>query len=71
MDKIADWKRIADYLLEGEDKSIIRRIEKEYYGDAFDCKAAMIRHYLKRSDVSWEKVLSSMRKAGYNNLAYV
>ena len=70
MDKIADWKYIANYLLEGEDRSIIREIEREYYGDAFDCKAAMIRHYLKCSDVSWKKVLSSLRKAGYRNLAH-
>lgn len=34
-----------------------------------NCRDKMIKHYLKSGDMSWEKVLSSLRNADYTNVA--
>jgi len=34
-----------------------------------NCRAAMIREFLKSGERTWEKVLDSLRKAGYINPA--
>ena len=69
MDKIADWKRVAAYLLDDENGSIAEMIERKNHCDIEACRLEMIQHYLEHGDVSWKRVVSSLRKAGYTNIA--
>ena len=64
-----EWKLVAAHLLNDQDGSKTKEIEKTYHGDVADCRAEMIRLFLKGGDVSWQSVLTALRKAGYKNLA--
>jgi len=66
---VADWKRVALYLLNDVDGTKTLEIERSNYYDVSCCRAAMIREYLMSNDVSWQSVLEALRKAGYRNLA--
>jgi len=69
LEKVAEWKTVATHLLKDEDGSTIKAIEKTYHHDVEDCRAEMIRQYIKSGDVSWQNILSALRKSNYNNLA--
>ena len=69
LEKVAEWKLVAAHLLNDQDGSKTKEIEKTYHGDVADCRAEIIRLFLKGSDVSWQSVLTALRKAGYKNLA--
>ena len=66
--KIADWSILAAFLLD-DDGSKTESIAKSNHYQVPDCRAAMIREYLKSGNVSWQKVLEALRDAGYTNLA--
>ena len=59
---------MAAYLLKDDDGSKSAIIERENHFMVADCRAAMIRQYLQTGEVSWEFVLSSLKKANYINL---
>lgn len=68
-DKVSKWRTVAAFLLDDNDGSITEEIEKSCNRDVEDCRDRMIKRYLKSGDISWEKVLSSLRNAGYTNVA--
>ena len=59
---------MATYLLKDDDGSKSATIERDNHFMVADCRAAMIRQYLQSGEVSWEYVLSSLKKANYINL---
>ena len=59
---------MAAYLLKDDDGSKSATIERDNRFMVADCRAAMIRQYLQSGEVSWEYVLSSLKKANYINL---
>ena len=69
LEKVVDWKTVATHLLKDEDGSKIKGIEMTYHHDVEDCRAEMIRLYLKSGNVSWQNILSALRKSKYSNLA--
>ena len=66
---MVEWKLVAAHLLNDQDGSKTKEIEKTYHGDVADCRAEMIRLFLKGGDISWQSVQTALRKAGYKNLA--
>ena len=64
-----EWKLVAAHLLNDQDGSKTKEIEKTYHGDVADCRSEMIRLFIKGGDVSWQSMLTALRKAGYKNLA--
>jgi len=68
-EEVTDWKTLAVFLLDDDNGSKAEQIEKTYCRDVTECRLKMISEYLKSGDVSWEKVLDSLRKAKYENLA--
>ena len=68
-ERVAEWKKLAAFLLNDDDGSKTHLIEKSNHYDVGDCRGAMIREYLKSGNISWETVLSCLRSAGYKNLA--
>jgi len=69
LERVANWKTLCVFLLDDFDGYIVRRIEKSNHHDVEGCRAAMIREFLKRGECTWEKVLWSLRRAGFRNLA--
>jgi len=69
LEPVSEWKPLAGYLLNDEDGSKTHNIEQDNGGKVSDCKLAMIRLFLRSGDVSWQTVLSALRKSGYKNLA--
>jgi len=67
--RVPDWKKLAVFLLDDDDRCKTHVIEKSNHYDVDDCKVAMIREYLKSGNVSWEVVLDCLRNAGYKSLA--
>ena len=69
LEKVVEWKLLAAYLLNDEDGSKTKQIEKTFHGDVADCRIEMIRLFFRSGDVTWQSVLTALRKAGYKNLA--
>ena len=57
------------FLLDDVDGNIVPRIEATNFYNVEKCRDAMIREFIKSGDVTWEKVLESLKLAGYRNLA--
>ena len=57
------------FLLDDTDGNKVPQIERTNFYDVEACRAAMLVEFLKSGEKSWEKVLSSLRSAGYINLA--
>ena len=55
---------VAAYLLSDEDGSKVETIAINNHHIIGDCRIAMIREYCRSGDISWEKVLEALRKAG-------
>jgi len=66
---VVEWKKVAAFLLNDEDGSIIATIESTNRKDVNECRESMIREYLKKGKVSWQHVLKSLKNANYTNLA--
>lgn len=60
---------MATYLLKDDDGSKVEEIERSNHYMVSDCRSAMLAEYFKAGDVSWENVLTALRKANYVNLA--
>jgi len=68
-EKISNWKLFGAFLLDDNDGSKTEDIEKSCNHDVGECRDKMIKRYLKSGDVSWDKVLTSLRNADYTNVA--
>ena len=60
---------MAAFLLHDENGSITGEIEKSCNRDVNECRDRVIKQYLKKGDVSWQKVITSLRNADYTNVA--
>ena len=60
---------MAIYLLQDDDGYKSEMIERENQFLVAECRAALIREFLKSGDVSWENVLRALKRADYVNLA--
>ena len=66
---VANWEDLAVSLLDDVDGSKVCQIQKSNHYHVEDCRRAMIKEFLKSGNVTWEKVLGSLERAGYTNLA--
>ena len=60
---------VATYLLQDDDGSKVEEIERSNHYMVAECRGAMLTEYLKTSKVSWDDILTALRKANYVNLA--
>jgi len=67
--EVADWKKLATFLLDDVNGSIVPAIERSNHYVVEDCRDAMINKFLKSGDKTWEKVIESLKLAGYKSLA--
>ena len=59
---------MATYLL-SDDKGTKAEIIARDHHRIEDCRAEMIREYIRSGEVSWEKVLEALQKAGEGDIA--
>ena len=64
LEGVVSWKKVAAYLLSDKDGSKVEIIARNNRHMIEDCRIDMIREYLKSGDISWEKVLEALKKAG-------
>ncbi|XP_065893237.1 uncharacterized protein [Dysidea avara] len=69
LSRVSDWKKLCVFLLDDVDGDIVPRIEQSNFYKVEKCQDAMFREFIKSGDVTWEKVLESLKLAGYKNLA--
>ena len=69
LEGVAYWKKLATFLLDDVEGTIVPQIEITNHCNVEDCRDAMINEFLKRGNLSWIKVVESLKKAGYDNLA--
>ena len=55
---------MATFLLSDKDGSKVETIAKNNHNITEDCRAAMVYEYLRSNEVSWDKVLEALTKAG-------
>ena len=63
-DGVVHWKKVGAFLLSDNDGSKVEIIERNNHCKIEDCCIAMICEYLKSGEVSWNKVLEALTKAG-------
>ena len=66
---VVSWKTVAAHLLSDKDGSKVETIEINNSNKVADCRATMIREYMKSGDVSWKKVIEALTKAGEKSIA--
>ena len=63
-DGIVHWKKVGAFLLSDNDGSKVEIIERNNHYKIEACRIAMVREYFKSGEVSWNKVLEALTKAG-------
>ena len=69
MDGIVEWKSVAAILLSDKDGSKTEIIARDNHYKIKECCSDMIRKYLQSGEVSWNKVLEALSKAGEKAIA--
>ena len=69
LEGVVSWKTVAAHLLSDKDGSKVETIEINNSYKVADCRATMIREYMKSGNVSWKKVIEALTKAGENAIA--
>ena len=70
MEHVDDWKRLGAHLLpEKYIPHLLNQIERTYKGNVDDCRGALLSEYVKAGNVSWDKVIDSLEKSRYSNVA--
>ena len=60
---------MAAFLLSDKDGSKVEIIARNNHHIIEDCRIAMVREYFKSGEVSWNKVLEALTKAGEKTTA--
>ena len=70
IEHVDNWKSLGTYLLPKEYiPRVINDIEKTHKGSVEECRWALLTEYLKSGEVSWNKVIDSLEKSHYPNVA--
>ena len=66
---VDDWKSLGAYLLPEKYIPRLNDIERSYNGRVGECRGALLTEYLKVGEVSWTKVIGSLEKSDFSNVA--
>ena len=70
IEHVNDWKLLGTYLLPDEyTPRVINDINKTHKGDVDECRQALLSEYIKVGEVSWSKIINSLEKSHYSNVA--
>ena len=70
MEHIDNWKVLGTHLLpEKYLPHLINEIDRTHRGNVEDCRGALLSEYIKVGEVSWDKIISSLEKSHYTNVA--
>ena len=70
MEHVDDWKALGAHLLPVKYiPHVLNEIERMHKGYVGDCRSGLISEYIKVGEVSWYKVIDSLEKSRYYNVA--
>jgi len=69
LEDVSDWEVVGAHLLPAESAAQIAVIDKTHKGDVTECKISLFQLYLRVGDVSWNTVITALRKAKYPHIA--
>ena len=70
MEYVDDWKVLGTQLLPGKYiPHLLKEIERTHKSNVSDCRGALLSEYIKVGEVSWDKVIDSLEKSHYHNVA--
>ena len=69
IEHVDNWKLFGTHLLPEKYTRVINDIDRTCKGDVDDCRRALLTEYFKNGEVSWNKVISSLEKSHYSNVA--
>ena len=70
MEHVDNWKALGAHLLpEKYIPHLLNEIERTHKGNVDDCRGALLSEYIKVGEVSWNKVIDSLEKSRYCNVA--
>ena len=70
MEHVDNWKVLGTHLLpEKYIPYLLNEIERTHKGNVDDCREALLSKYIQVGEVSWDKVIDSLEKSHYPNVA--
>ena len=67
---VDNWKSLGAFLLPGKYiPQVTNDIDRTHKGNVEECRGALLTEYLKVGEVSWDKVIDSLEKSRYSNVA--
>ena len=69
MECVDNWKTLGTHLLPEKDiPHLLNEIERTRKGNVDDCRRHLLSEFMKRGEVSWDKVIDSLEKSRYSML---
>ena len=70
MEYVDNWKVLGTHLLpEKYIPHLLNEIDRTHKGNVGDCRGTLLSEYIKVGNVSWDKVIDSLEKSHYSNVA--
>ena len=70
MEHVDDWNALGTHLLpEKYIPHLLNEIERTHKGNVNDCRRALLSKFINVGEVSWDKVINSLEKSHYSNVA--
>ena len=70
MERVVNWKALGEHLLpQTYIPHLLEEIDRTHRGNVDDCRRALLSEYIKVGNVSWDKVIDSLEKSRYSNVA--
>ena len=70
MEHVDDWYKLGTHLLPKKYiPHLLNQIDRTHKGNVDDCRGALLLEYIKAGNVSWDKVIDSLEKSRYSNVA--
>ena len=69
LENVDSWEDLSIFLLDDDFGTKADRIRSRFPHGGTDCHSAMVEEYLRSGDVSWKKVIESLKEIEYNQVA--
>ena len=72
MERVDNWKALGTHLLPVKYiPHLLDEIERTRKGNVDDCRRDLLSEFIKVGEVSWDKVIDSLEKSRYSNVAKI
>ena len=72
MERVVNWKTLGTHLLpEKYIPHFLEQIERTRNGNVEDCRRDLLSKFMEVGEVSWDKIIDSLKKSHYSNVAKI